>query len=387
MNTVDPVLMNQLRVDCCLVSSVTCLNNRVTGILWDGKDLDGTINGTAFPSTLDSIDVSSNLIVGSLPSMNAGMLNFLAGDNQMTGTIPTNLPNGLIYLEIDTNNFYGDLPNFPLTLTGLHLGIQGNYPQNHFTGTLRLNKPDDIYIFGNWITDVIIQDSSILGTNCDLSNNPLLGNPSISSLQCRKVGLYSASLLPYTISSSLKLTAKATLQTIATSTTSTKTTTMQSTLQSTTIQTTNETTSTKVKTSQSTTSHLSQITSQTKNDIKTSLQSSSGISAAIPTQYLSPFKKTSMVSTALLFTSTLLHSTSTSVQQYLTNHTEQTLTTNHNTDQVYSAFRPIQNVINTMQVVVQIIKILVNILVMGWVFKNTPWTRKTRKSQIGNDLR
>ena len=44
-------------------------------------------------------------------------------------------------------------------------------------------------------------NSSALATsgNCDLSNNPLLGNPNIAGLtMCTKNGLYSAALLPIT---------------------------------------------------------------------------------------------------------------------------------------------------------------------------------------------
>ena len=51
----------------------------------------------------------------------------------------------------------------------------------------------------------MIQDSSVLGT-CDLSNNPLLGNPNIDELMCTKNGLYSAGLLPVTRSTVTTLT-------------------------------------------------------------------------------------------------------------------------------------------------------------------------------------
>ena len=73
------------------------------------------------------------------------------------------------------------------------------YPENHFTGSLRLNQPIQLYINDNWITDVVIQDNSTLTSYCDLSNNPLLGNPNIAELTgCTKSGLYSAEMLPNT---------------------------------------------------------------------------------------------------------------------------------------------------------------------------------------------
>ena len=207
MDAKAPVLLNQLKTDCCAASGVTCDgSSRVTAILWDQKGLDGTINGTAFPSTLNTFDVSSNRITGELPTIPAGMLYFYVGDNRMTGTIPANLPNGLIYLELDTNNFHGDLPDFPLSLTALALGYVQS-PKNRFSGTLRLNKPNYLFIIDNFITDIIIQDISLLTANCDISRNPLLGNPRISNLTgCTKVGLYSPDSLPVTISSTAKTT-------------------------------------------------------------------------------------------------------------------------------------------------------------------------------------
>ena len=42
----------------------------------------------------------------------------------------------------------------------------------------------------------VIQDSTELGSNCDLSNNPLFGNPNIAELKCTKNGLYSFSTIP-----------------------------------------------------------------------------------------------------------------------------------------------------------------------------------------------
>ena len=103
----------------------------------------------------------------------------------------------------------GDIPAFPSTLEYLQLGYPG-FPGNHFTGSVRLNAPVFLFINENWITDVVIQDKSGLPTNnCDLSNNPLLGNPNIAWLiVCTKNGLYSAGLLPNTKSTSTVVTAR-----------------------------------------------------------------------------------------------------------------------------------------------------------------------------------
>ena len=171
-------IMDQLRIDCCTTSGVTCDNNRVTGIAWNQYMLDGTLNGTALPSSL---------------------LELHLWGNEITGRLPSKLPDSLENLDIDGNKLVGDVPTFPNTLTTLWLGSWAI--GNRLTGTVRLNKPGIVYIVDNWITDIIITDSSII-TGCDLSNNPLLGNPQLVGLSmCTKNNLYSASLLPKTISS------------------------------------------------------------------------------------------------------------------------------------------------------------------------------------------
>ena len=152
----------------------------MTQIDWGGKGLNGVINGTAIPSSMIILRLNNNAIIGSITNA---------------------LPDGLLYLYLYGNQMSGDLPSFPNTLTRLVLGYPG-YPGNRFTGTLILNQPIQLYINDNWITDVVIRDSSVLATGgylCDLSNTPLLGNQNIAELTiCTKNGLYSAALLPVT---------------------------------------------------------------------------------------------------------------------------------------------------------------------------------------------
>ena len=176
MQTGSLTTWTQLQGDCCTADDLVCSNQRVTDIYWKAKGLNGVINGTAIPSTVTYLSLSENLI---------------------TGNIPNHLPSGLVYLFLDGNRMSGDLPAFPSTLRFMELGYPAN-PGNHFTGSLRLNRPDQLYINDNWITDVIFQDSTGL-SECDLSNNPLLGNPYIAGLNmCTKNGLYSAIVLPNT---------------------------------------------------------------------------------------------------------------------------------------------------------------------------------------------
>ena len=118
----------------------------------------------------------------------------------MNGSIPSPLPSALRALFVDGNQMTGDVPQLPATLTNLGLGYIG-YSGNHFTGSVVLNRPVEVFINNNWITDVVVYDTSQL-SYCDLSNNALLGNPDIANLtMCTQNSLYSANLLPITISS------------------------------------------------------------------------------------------------------------------------------------------------------------------------------------------
>ena len=225
----QPAIWTQIQDDCCIASGITCVNQRITHIIWNSKSLNGFINGAFLPATLTNLGLalnqltgivpvllpsnltylylSSNLLTGSIPANLPRKLQFLyVYNNQMSGSIPATLPTTLNTLTAEQNLFTGDLSTFPAALQNIYLGYAGR-PGTHFTGTLRLTTPIEIFINDNWITDIIIQDTSQLTSNCDLSNNPLLGNLNIAVLtMCTKNALYSASQLPITITTTAKST-------------------------------------------------------------------------------------------------------------------------------------------------------------------------------------
>ena len=260
MESIQPSIWTSLKGDCCTVSSVTCVSQRVTQIYWYELGLNGVINGTAIPIGLTHLTLSYNwAIQGSIPSLlpvglvklhlignqitgsippalPSGLTDFNIYDNWVSGQIPLTLPSGLLIFQVNGNRMSGDVPLLPSTLRYLVLGFSG-YSGNHFTGTIRITKPYDIHINNNWITDIIIQDISAF-TVCDLSNNPLLGNPSIASLtMCTKTGLYSAGLLPNTKTTSRSITKTLTM-TMTISSSSRSTTTLSSIRTTTSISTT-----------------------------------------------------------------------------------------------------------------------------------------------------
>ena len=202
-----PTIWTSLLSDCCSASGVTCDGNqRVTEIQWVSMALNGFVNGTAFPSKLETLDLYLNELSGGIPFLSNGIISLDLSLNVLNGSIPTSLPPDLFVLRLYGNRLVGNVPTFPASLVDFYLGFSG-YPGNHFSGVIRLNVPSQLFINDNWITDVIIQDSSRLTSGyCDLSRNPLFGNPNIAALTgCVKNGLYSASLLPST--ATIKLTA------------------------------------------------------------------------------------------------------------------------------------------------------------------------------------
>ena len=174
----QPIVMNEVRTDCCTASGITCVNQRVTQIMWGGAPgLGGSINGSALPPNLFNFDVSFASVTGPIPI----------------------LPAGISYFAVQGNKMSGDVPPLPSSLDQLILGLP-NSPGNHFSGSIVLSSPTNVKINFNLITDITIQSTTSL-SNCDLSNNPLLGNPRLTALpMCTKNNLYSANLLPITIS-------------------------------------------------------------------------------------------------------------------------------------------------------------------------------------------
>ena len=171
LHLAQPEIMNELITDCCAATRITCISLRVTYIDWYYLGLNGTINGTAIPSTVIFISLSRNLL---------------------SGNIPVNLPTNLGYLYLYSNRLSGDVSSLPANILFLHLG-RWNQPGNQFTGNLTLNKPKELYINDNFITNVIIKDTSLFNNTCDLSNNPLQGSAHLSNLEmCAQASLFTA---------------------------------------------------------------------------------------------------------------------------------------------------------------------------------------------------
>ena len=236
----QPAIWNQLQIDCCTASGLTCSSNFVTGISWSGRNLNGSFNGTALGllSSLSNLDLSNNQIVGHInatvfpPSLNSLQLRYnlffgqiplylpngityvnfrstqLSGlisipfpssvhtldlsYNQFVGAFPSPLPSALVNIHVNNNLFSGQLSNIPSSVTGLFIHV------NQFSGTIALTKPISVNIRDNQITDIVIIDITSL-SSCTLSNNALFGNLYIANLTiCVQTGLFNATPIQIT---------------------------------------------------------------------------------------------------------------------------------------------------------------------------------------------
>ena len=194
MQSIEPTIWSEMQSDCCLPLSVRCPSGIVTEIFWGSLGLNGSINATAIPSGLQILDLRFNYgLTGTLPrTLHDGFQYFSVARNRLNGSLPTTLPASLTYFAVDGNDFTGEVPLFPSSLLVLALGHPDS-SGNLLSGSVRLHQPERLFINEQLITDVEIQDASVI-TECDLSGNPLLGNPNIATLtMCDMTGLYSAS--------------------------------------------------------------------------------------------------------------------------------------------------------------------------------------------------
>ena len=166
------------------------------------------------PPGLQYFNMSANRLSGPIPTLPQNLTVFDVHRNGLTGKIPVPLPSTLIQLAVDGNRLIGDVPTLPLNLQYLWLG------GNKFTGSVTINRPIKLFINSNNITDVYVTDTSVLTIgNCDLSDNPLLGNANIANLiMCTRTGLFDAVSIPATIRGSSSKVTTILLNTLTTTT-------------------------------------------------------------------------------------------------------------------------------------------------------------------------
>eukprot|EP00834_Sanchytrium_tribonematis_P003120 NODE_112_length_18534_cov_1.163656.p4 type:complete len:515 gc:universal NODE_112_length_18534_cov_1.163656:12723-11179(-) len=207
-----------------LNGSIALIPFVMTGLYLGSNHLTGNIP-TNFPPSLTSLDIGYNLLSGGIPALpylidrlyiQSNMLIGTIGQfpsklvagfyyaNLLTGLIPP-FPSSLELLSIGQNMLEGVIPALPPSLYSLELNsnlfskfenpimnirdlrAQGNLLSGEITIT---GNPQNVILFNNLLTGISIQNTSSLAT-CDISNNPMLGSASLSSLsKCTKNYLY-----------------------------------------------------------------------------------------------------------------------------------------------------------------------------------------------------
>eukprot|EP00834_Sanchytrium_tribonematis_P002562 NODE_82_length_22625_cov_0.476516.p3 type:complete len:635 gc:universal NODE_82_length_22625_cov_0.476516:19146-21050(+) len=118
------------------------------------------------PGSLSTIDLSSNNFTGNIPNwqINATRIYFNISNNLFTGTIPQSLQS-VATLDLSNNHLSGCI-NYQFT------GSNFYFNNNYLSGNLSFKLPVELHLQNNSITDVIINNATVL-SQCDLSNNPI----------------------------------------------------------------------------------------------------------------------------------------------------------------------------------------------------------------------
>ena len=137
------------------------------------------------------IYLNNNLLSGDLVNPLIAILEVLVLDNNLfSGSIGV-LPLELVVFSISNNNLKGLLPAIPSTIKILRIG-----PGNQLHGTVNLTAPTVLNLQGNYITNLVIKNTSQL-TSCTLDNTPLLYLANNYNM-CSKNNMYIESPEAYT---------------------------------------------------------------------------------------------------------------------------------------------------------------------------------------------
>eukprot|EP00834_Sanchytrium_tribonematis_P003122 NODE_112_length_18534_cov_1.163656.p6 type:complete len:392 gc:universal NODE_112_length_18534_cov_1.163656:9891-8716(-) len=180
-----------------------------------------------FGKSLIAVDISYNQINGTLPSMPSKLRGLYMMNNLLSGELV--FPTFLVEGNFKNNLFSGQIPPFPSSLETLALGnnqlcgivpnltpyltsleIYSNKLSAFSNSTFRISvikawdnlisgeytitgKPLEVVLNSNLITGIVIQNTQYL-SNCDLSENPMLGYTNLTLLtMCKQDHLYNLS--------------------------------------------------------------------------------------------------------------------------------------------------------------------------------------------------
>lgn len=158
-----PKLSGSINVSSCTnLKVLKCVNNSI-----------GSVAGITTLTNLTSVDISQNLITGSIPNLPSGMVTFRCDVNRITGSIPAlSSLSALQTFYCNSNQLTGAIP-------GLPANIRNFYCQNNSLGgsipTLSGTQLRFFYCHSNQLTGIIpelppsiqylrVQDNSLTGS-------------------------------------------------------------------------------------------------------------------------------------------------------------------------------------------------------------------------------
>ncbi len=186
MHLIQPLKWyNLTNYDCCDSKSnvgIQCTNERIITLKWSSLNLNGTLNATAIPISVTTIDFQSNRLSGTIPSIPINVLVFLCSANMFTGTLPE-LSSSIDELGLSQNQFVGQVPKPPQSLRYLYLHT------NKLNGTIPLVTSSLVHLYlGNNLLTGTIPTLLLSLTALSLYSNLLEGN--IPSLPNSLLDLY-----------------------------------------------------------------------------------------------------------------------------------------------------------------------------------------------------
>ena len=196
--------MNWNNLNLSGILNVTLLPRSLTKFTMSLNRISGIVD-TAIPLNLTQFSIVGNNLSGQIPNLISDKLITINLSNNSLTSFPSNWPNNLVYLNLADNKFNTTIPQLPETLkelrlqgnllsgpiaipfnvTTLILGTLSSYT-NKITGNITLNTPTLINLFGNPISNLFIQNSSLL-TDCTIRDTLI----SIDALNITNCNYYS----------------------------------------------------------------------------------------------------------------------------------------------------------------------------------------------------
>eukprot|EP00834_Sanchytrium_tribonematis_P007361 NODE_654_length_4980_cov_0.656833.p1 type:complete len:818 gc:universal NODE_654_length_4980_cov_0.656833:2036-4489(+) len=207
MHLTNPEYCNYLSTssNCCddQFYHVQCKNNRIYDIYFERMNLNGTLNTTLLPDTLEFIYLHDNHLQGEFPNLThfTNLHTIYMDNNQFSGPIMNKLPVQLKVLYANYNQLNGTIPNLNLLQDLFLRGNQFENVENQLIGNsihnidISYNQIKGIFDMSNYqgstsfnfqsnFIDFIITTSKISSYYCDVTMNQLNQSALTNFINC-----------------------------------------------------------------------------------------------------------------------------------------------------------------------------------------------------------